>query len=202
MQTLKKKFDPRVSFTELLRSIITVFKEDIGDIEKLKDAIQSIDLIEGYADLFKFIDQNRSQITPVLITGSSDLLAEWLLEKHNLSNFFYQIHAHVCLLCPENFIKVEELPNHKCKECNVSQCKGEILLEYLIKDNYDTLIFVGDGDNDFCAGKSLRVDDYFFVRENMLLHKIIKERREEIKCENLILWQNGYLILENLKKII
>ena len=74
--------------------------------------------------------------------------------------------------------------------------------EYTETKKYKNIVFIGDGHNDFCLGKFLKVDDYLFPRIEFPLHKLINnpDKRSEICC-NIFSWRNGLDIINYFKKM-
>jgi pyridoxal phosphate phosphatase PHOSPHO2 len=78
------------------------------------------------------------------------------------------------------------------------------LREYLEnRKNYiDKVVYVGDGENDYCPALSLNYNDVLFPREKWGLHKKIEEgSKEDLKCR-MVLWSSGEVIKQELCKII
>eukprot|EP01027_Heterolobosea_sp_BB2_P015761 GEZU01022539.1.p1 GENE.GEZU01022539.1~~GEZU01022539.1.p1 ORF type:complete len:226 (+),score=34.69 GEZU01022539.1:298-975(+) len=64
---------------------------------------------------------------------------------------------------------------HSCKICSINMCKGEIVTSIATKDgSYDQVIYVGDGQNDFCPLTYLSTNDLAFVRRNYALEKLLQ----------------------------
>ncbi len=203
----KNQLKAITNYIDQQRLIFQKLKEKLADIEKVKQAVQTVTLNKGFEKLFDFIKINRSIFTTIVITGSNSLFLDWALEKYDISELFESKLVHKSEVDEEEFIKIEQMHTHDCQICNVSQCKGQLLREYIEQntnaDKFYSIIYVGDGDNDFCPAKALAKSDYLFPREDWGLHKKLKELKPgELQCENVILWRDGEIITETLKSLI
>ena len=88
-------------------------------------------------------------------------------------------------------------------------CKGEILKHHIenyygnkatVEPNDEHIIYVGDGQNDFCPGLFLRDRDLFFVRKGFSLERLLNKQNLKEKLKGQITyWKDANNILENLK---
>ena len=70
------------------------------------------------------------------------------------------------------------------------------------KDEYNKILYVGDGGNDLCLSKKLSEKDYVFPRKNYKLYKLLfnENKKDEIKA-NIYPWQNGQEIIDILETL-
>lgn len=80
------------------------------------------------------------------------------------------------------FLAIHPLGNnnsHSCPNgCPENLCKGTVVDQYLSSQNFDQVVFVGDGYNDYCPGLRLRTStsDHLFAREGYGLHKMLQQQ--------------------------
>ena len=74
--------------------------------------------------------------------------------------------------------------------------------EYTAGKQFKNIVFIGDGLNDFCLGKLLKVGDYLFPRFEFPLHKLVNDpvKKLEISCK-VLTWINGMDIINYLKNL-
>jgi pyridoxal phosphate phosphatase PHOSPHO2 len=86
-------------------------------------------------------------------------------------------------------------------------CKGAILKYHIEKSSENTpesgchLIYVGDGTNDLCPGLLLKENDFYFVRSNFSLDKLLK-RDQNLRTKilgKIFYWNDADSIIDNLK---
>jgi pyridoxal phosphate phosphatase PHOSPHO2 len=80
-------------------------------------------------------------------------------------------------------------PQHSCKVgCLVNMCKGDELDGYLAAQSssgsreVERIIYIGDGENDFCPLLRMREGDLALVRKGFTLEERIREEGG-LKCE-------------------
>lgn len=82
-------------------------------------------------------------------------------------------------------------------------CKGFLLAEYIKNRandgvNFDQILYVGDGTNDFCPGLKLASTDVFCVRKGFKLESMLnshEERRNQLKAE-VCFWESAEELLK------
>ena len=89
-------------------------------------------------------------------------------------------------------------PPHNCEiGCLVNMCKGQELEAWLAahggKDSFEKIVYVGDGENDFCPILHLRQGDWACVRQGFTLQKRIQKdgEKEGLKAE-VKLWDQAW----------
>ncbi|KAH8041195.1 hypothetical protein HPB51_013855 [Rhipicephalus microplus] len=91
-----------------------------------------------------------------------------------------------------------------CKLSSVNLCKGSVMEEYLDRRrkqgvNFDTVSYVGDGNNDLCPCLRLRSCDLIFPRADYPLAKQLAKDPEQTKAK-LHPWRTGLDIASVLLK--
>jgi pyridoxal phosphate phosphatase PHOSPHO2 len=201
---IKKRFSDNENFVSLFRNIFSTLKNKNYNIQAIKKLIEELPLNEGFHDLFLFLRQENANFEVIIISATVSLFIEWILDKNQLSSVFSQIFCQNSQLDEDCLISIRQFHNHDCRLCNSSQCKGTILREYLEnrKNQIDKVVYVGDGENDYCPALSLNDNDVLFPREKWGLHKKLEDgSKEDLRCRT-ILWSSGEVIKQELCKII
>ncbi|XP_006460799.1 hypothetical protein AGABI2DRAFT_192397 [Agaricus bisporus var. bisporus H97] len=91
-------------------------------------------------------------------------------------------------------------PQHKCQVgCSPNMCKGEELDAFLQRHGkqFDRIIYVGDGSNDFCPILHLRSQDFVYCRNDRGLQKRIRNEAEKegLKCQ-IRYWSGAWEVEE------
>jgi pyridoxal phosphate phosphatase PHOSPHO2 len=70
------------------------------------------------------------------------------------------------------------------------------------KDEYERIIYFGDGGNDLCLSQRLTENDFVFPRKNYKLYKLLfnENKKNEIKAK-IFPWENGKEIIDILKTL-
>ena len=64
---------------------------------------------------------------------------------------------------------------------------------------YKPVLYIGDGNGDYCPTLQLCQGDYVFARENYGLAKLLQQNPPK---SNVIFWNNGFDVLSHLKVIL
>ena len=175
--------------------------------EQISKYYQEMKLSPKFEELFKYIKNNISQYDCLIVSGNNEIVVNIILESHKIKDCFKDILCNKSFIDKENYIKIVSI-NEKyehCKDCSPFLCKSLIMEDYFKEkdiNQYDKILYLADGGNDFCLSKKLREKDYVFPRKNYTLHKkIFKEnKKNEIKA-NIYSWENGEEIIDILKKL-
>lgn len=195
------------NWAKYMQSVYLKLKRDNTNIDKIKETIQAIPLNPGYKELFDFLRLNQERFENIIISGANTLFIKWVLEKHNLGDIFQQYYSNFAEEDNECLIKIHPHHDHQCSKCDESQCKNLILEGHIhnaINSNeYEKIIYAGDGSNDYCPSLLLKENDYLFPRVGFALHDLLYENEglKDLKCE-VYPWHDGYIILEEIKKLI
>jgi len=65
---------------------------------------------------------------------------------------------------------------------------------------YSTIIYIGDGKNDFCPCRQLRDNDYILARKKYGLHNLLSQENSQIKA-HVFPWENGWDVYQILQQI-
>lgn len=88
--------------------------------------------------------------------------------------------------------------------CHHGFCKGHILDSHLNRNQYNRIIYFGDGNNDLCGIHKVGEDGAVFIRKDKYLHKKLVDNAniydDIIRCKNIVFWENGHEVVEHLKK--
>ncbi|KAF8588724.1 hypothetical protein K439DRAFT_585759 [Ramaria rubella] len=146
----------------------------------------------------------------VILSNSNSVFINTILEHRHLTELFEEITTNPAEWDPSGLLKVRRRvdpagPQHKCKVgCSPNMCKGEELEAYLErqKAEFDRIVYVGDGSNDFCPIIRLRSQDLAVVRKYRGLEKrIAKEgEKEGLQCA-LNYWTGAWEVEEIFAKL-
>ena len=85
----------------------------------------------------------------------------------------------------------------------ISRGKVDVFItyeDYTENKQYEKIIFVCDGNNDYCLGKKLEKNDKIFVRKDYSLYRKLYNKgwKDNLQCD-IKCWENGNEIVEWLK---
>jgi len=174
--------------------------------KQLIETFRTIELSPGTKELFREIYLNNHKI--IIVSNACDLVVEECLRGQNLLQYVDKIESNpVRQIDPIIIIDEYENPlNNKCTICEPNLCKGSVIDQYRNRNLYDKIIFVGDGDNDVCAGLHLNKNDFVFAKYDETSKKIYKmydllknQYFQQLKTK-LFIWKTIKDVHEILKK--
>ena len=184
----------------------TINKKGIK-IEKIKEILNTVELNEGMKELFSFLEENKKHFESIIISAGNSYNINYLLNKYKIHNLFKEIISNKAYEKKNDLIFVEPCDlNHGCDKCNPCQCKTYELNKFLKinpKENYDKIIFIGDGSGDCCLAAFLSENDWVLPRKNLVLYdSIIKGNLKNIIRSKVLPWENAFEIIKFLKNIL
>jgi 2,3-diketo-5-methylthio-1-phosphopentane phosphatase len=210
-EKLKEAHSPYNNWAHHMQKIYLSMKKDSITIEEIKKIVQSIPLTEGFSEIFEFISQNKNKFETLIVSGANTLYIQWIIDCHKLHNIIDGFYSNFAEPHDDLLIKIVPNHSHDCKICEVdqAQCKKKVLNEYFKNKNidylkeYSNILYVGDGENDYCPSTLLEPDNYLFPRQDYALHNMLVEENIErkLKC-NIHPWINGLSVLEVIKKLL
>lgn len=182
------------------------------DIQKsdLLDCLREIKIDDSMIELIRKLQQNSYEL--VIVSDANDIFIDEILRVNGLGDAFSSIYTNrgefdqdgQLIVKPFNEIFNENGDPFDCstKICTSNICKGSVLAKHLEqKSNSDKkLVYVGDGRNDYCPGLYLNKNDFYYVRSNHSLEKLLRKDPSlaEKLAVNVSYWKSAQDILENL----
>lgn len=178
--------------------------------QNIIDCMREIVIKDSMKQLLQHLHSKEFQI--IIISDANSIFIQEILLKNNLDYIFSKIYTNKAEFCDqtgclkvqpfnESFNLNQELFNCPTQVCSTNICKGEVLKRHLCEielSNLAEIIYVGDGRNDYCPGLCLRETDFFFVRENYSLSKLLDKRHNLRECirSKIFKWQTAKDLLE------
>ena len=177
--------------------------------EKFNEMLNQISLTQGMSDLFNYIKEKKENYDSIILSSNYEYVIKYILNKNNIIDIFLDIITNPSREAnqdeKEQFIYVLKKQEHNCKICNPCSCKKNEFKEFCNThdmNNYDKVIFICDGFNDFCLAVDLGENDITLMRKNFALYKKIKNKNFEnnLKCK-VQAWESGNDIINYLETI-
>ncbi|EKF39140.1 hypothetical protein MOQ_000642 [Trypanosoma cruzi marinkellei] len=217
--------DKPMQSTNLVDTVLAPFSR-----EQLGEAVaKSVIMDDGMPDVFRFLllqqQQNSASVEAVAnavhveiaIASDANLLFIENVIKHHIpfarhaisqihSNSFHDVFDGGELRrCRIDWY---ESAGHNCPCCNLSKrpnmCKSRIIARLLHASRLvdPTVIFIGDGANDFCPVLNLlRPRDYLFARRGFPIHRLLSDEQSAVGgCCRIDLWLNASELLQSFKR--
>ena len=183
-------------------------EKEIGlNLKNINSNLEKLSLSPKMNELFEYIRKTKSKYDLLLLSGDIDYVIKYVLQYHNFLDLFSFIICNKAEIQDSNSERLIYVPRdqfpHDCNLCITSQCKGLELEKFLKDKNYEKILFVCDGGNDFCpAKKIMKKGDVVFPRDgHRFLKRIeIENLKNDLKCD-ISPWKTGEDIINKLKEI-
>jgi len=162
-------------------------------------------MVRGVTDL-----KAKGKTTFLCLSNANSVFISTILKSKGLETLFQEIITNPADWDPSGLLKLRRRvdpvgPQHNCKVgCSPNMCKGEELDAFLKRQGveYDRIIYVGDGSNDFCPILRLRSQDLVLCRSNRGLQRRIEKDSEAkgLKC-SVHYWAGAWEVEEMFNKL-
>ncbi|XP_050429857.1 probable phosphatase phospho2 isoform X1 [Adelges cooleyi] len=164
--------------------------------EEIIDTVSNMCPIEGMPKLIRSLHENNFDV--IIASDSNSLFINGWLKYNNLDDAVVCVYTNPAKI-ENGLINIEPFTLQTiCKLCTTNMCKGNIVEEHKLKTNniYTTIVYSGDGKNDFCPAVKLTKNDIVFPREGYELEKLLKTHAIQA---NVVSWSTGKCIYNYLK---
>ena len=122
------------------------------------------------------------------------------LSRYGMLKYVTKIFAQPGVVTDDGKFKVSSIPKEWGGPCKASTagsqiCKMTLLKNYLQSNQYEKILFVGDGSNDLCLSLYLSSDDVVFPREGYKLLSLLDQHCVQAK---VIAWKDGFDIIKHI----
>ncbi|XP_075436451.1 phosphoethanolamine/phosphocholine phosphatase isoform X2 [Ascaphus truei] len=150
----------------------------------LQDVYENIPLSPGMSDLFRFLAKNQEHFEIILISDANMFGIESSLRCHGWHSLFRRVISNPTNSEKSGHLILGPYHSHTCPQCPANMCKRKILTEYLTERaqdgvEFEKLLYVGDGANDFCPSVVLTSTGVAFPRKNYPMHQMIREMEKQ-----------------------
>jgi pyridoxal phosphate phosphatase PHOSPHO2 len=169
-------------------------------------------IVLGMLEFFQHIRLNKKAYECIIISDSNSLFIWYIVHYGHLEDIFPSscIYTNPARLDEKDCLRIDY--HHHNTTCPISAdnlCKGRVLKEHIDKNvgkydgkKYRTVVFVGDGLNDYCPSLRLSPSDYVAARREHKLLAKITQNPSKVQAR-LVPWTDGSDLLafiHNLEK--
>ncbi|KAF9927736.1 hypothetical protein FBU30_002939 [Linnemannia zychae] len=132
-----------------------------------------------------------------IISDANTFYIDFILKAHGLDGLFTKILTNPAHFDSQGRLHVARFHGldkepHNCPlPCQLNLCKGQELQKLIDSKNWDQVIYMGDGTNDFCPSTRLLASrgDIVLARADLMLEKQIKQHLDMVKA-NVVYWHS------------
>ncbi|KAM7029852.1 phosphoethanolamine/phosphocholine phosphatase [Acridotheres tristis] len=172
------------SYNEHMQRVLGYLGEQGVRPADFRAVYENIPLSPGMAELFQFLSKHQELLELVLISDANTFGIEAKLRAAGVRSLFRKIFSNPASIDRRGLLTLGPYHGHRCPQCPPNMCKGKILGEYLQERarqdvEFQRVLYVGDGANDFCPAGTLTAADVAFPRKGYPMHRLIQERQEK-----------------------
>ncbi|NXQ04502.1 PHOP1 phosphatase, partial [Vidua macroura] len=172
------------SYNEHMQRVLAFLGEQGVRPADLRATYENIPLSPGMAELFQFLSKHQELFELVLISDANTFGIEAKLRAAGVRSLFRKIFSNPASFDRRGVLTLGPYHSHKCLECPANMCKRKVLGEYLAERaredvEFQRVLYVGDGANDFCPAGTLTAADVAFPRKGYPMHRLIQESQEK-----------------------
>lgn len=199
----------RGHWTAFMNQVFTYFDQECGVTESdYVEILKQIPLVVGMNELLREIKTRRESIDCIIISDANSFFINTILEQKGLEKVFTSIFTNPASFSSSGRLCVAHYHQHSHEKCPVNMCKAKILRSYMANQEeqgieYESILYVGDGSNDYCPSSILSEKDFVFPRKGYSLERVISkpENVGEI-CAKVMIWENAQKILAKLQELL
>ncbi|KAH9058838.1 phosphatase phospho-type [Lactarius vividus] len=200
-----------LQWTDLVAQCLRDLHEQGGTREGIEGALRIMPFHPAMIRGVKTIKAAaKPQTTFLCLSSANSVFISTILESTGLQDLFTEIVTNPAEWDPSGLLKLRrhidpDGPQHNCPVgCNANICKGSELDGFLKRrgTNYDRIIYVGDGSNDFCPSLRLRSQDMVLCRKYRALERRIAQEGKDLglKCQ-VRYWAGAWEVEEIFKQL-
>ena len=212
-EELVKKLIKTMQWTDVMHHMMGVVHSKGHGPQVVQKCLAEVKMPADMLEALRYLKQSPHCET-VIISDANNIFIEEILQANNVRHLIDHIITNKAVFDDQGRMHItrylaETDPPHGCKigTCAVNMCKGKELEAYLYKQaiskdpknvellnsgktdiftDYQQVMYVGDGRNDFCPITRLRPTDTACVRKNRDLENILKSRCQPVRGRGLI----------------
>ena len=187
-------------WTDRMAEVFRVLHEKKFREVDFQQCLQSLPFTEGMKELLNYMATKN--IPCIIISDSNSYFIKYLLELENVMHCVQKIYTNPAHWTDSQLLTIQYCHTHHCTQCPVNMCKGDILKSHIRNTDSPakTVLYIGDGRNDYCATLHMKPNDYVFARKGYNLLKLLQQNVHESQ-PNIIPWSTGFDILAKIKNI-
>ncbi|OQV24118.1 putative Pyridoxal phosphate phosphatase PHOSPHO2 [Hypsibius exemplaris] len=186
-------------WTKYMQAIFEFLHDQGIGGDAIRAHMQRAPLVSGMVEFFQHIRLNRDTYDCIIISDSNSLFIWYILHYCRLEDIFpsNSVYTNPARLDEDDCLRIEY--HHQNSTCRMSAdnlCKGRVLEEHMDRfhtqhsQHYQSIVFFGDGMNDYCPSTRLGTADYVAARKGYKLLDKINQDPAKVKA-GIVPWTDG-----------
>ncbi|XP_078079976.1 phosphoethanolamine/phosphocholine phosphatase-like isoform X2 [Mustelus asterias] len=165
---------------EYMNKVLQYLYEKGVKEESMRKILEETPLSKEMPTLFQFLRESSDLFECIIISDANTFFINTILQANDLSTLFQKIYTNPAIVDGKKNLVINPYHSHLCQQCPKNMCKRQILHDHLVQRagegvEFEKIVYVGDGTNDFCPSAFLTATDVTFPRKNYPLHHLISE---------------------------
>lgn len=179
-----------VQWTDQMDQFVGLLHDRNVTEDDIEQCFNDIPLAPEMIEAFQLIATHSSPME--IVSDANSVFIDFILGHYRLRELFWRVTTNPAFFDESGrlhivrFIKETDAP-HGCKSCSANMCKGALVTA---GSEQECVIYVGDGENDFCAILRLGPGDHVFARRGFKLARKLAqpENQTQVRAE-VHLWE-------------
>ncbi|NXG44334.1 PHOP1 phosphatase, partial [Psilopogon haemacephalus] len=198
------------SYNEYMQRVLAYMGEQGVTMGDFKAVYEAIPLSPGMPELFQFLSKHQELFEVILISDANVFGIESKLRAAGSYSLFRKVFSNPSGFDKRGYFTLGPYHSHKCLECPSNMCKRKILAEYLAERareevEFERVLYVGDGANDFCPAAALSAPDVAFPRKGYPMHRLAQEMEKKQPGAfqaTLVPWESAVEVARYLQELL
>ncbi len=163
------------SWTQFMDHVFYLVHKEGCTKDDIKNHMRKLPLYQEATKSIRLVYESDTA-DAIILSDSNTIFIQLILEECNISHMFKAVFTNPAHFEADGRLRVEHLCQHDCKVCTSPNiCKSKVLREYRqsLQQDYCKVVYVGDGEGDFCPASSLSRDDIVICREGYTLARML-----------------------------
>ncbi|XP_071711336.1 inorganic pyrophosphatase 2-like [Rutidosis leptorrhynchoides] len=186
---LYNQLNPTMAWNALMRRMMEELHQQGKTIEDIKQVLTRVAIHPRVVPAIKAAHALGCDLR--IISDANTFFIETILKHLGVRECFSEINTNPGLIDDEGKLRVLSYhdvlkPPHGCTLCPTNMCKGKILERIrstFMEEEKKRIIYLGDGEGDFCPSLKLSSNDYMMPRKDFPVSDLICKNRHLVNAK-------------------
>ena len=188
-EKIPKLYEQHDSWCDMMDHVMYLIYESGCSKHDVVACMKKLKIKDGMARFLKGIKDHPNADAMIISDGNTQFIAA-ALEAAGCSDAVLKVYANPACFDELGRLRVKTYHSHTCQRCKegfCDTCKSAVLSSISTKDEYDRVVYVGDGKNDVCpCVNELTSRDCVVARKGYplagILTKLLSSHSTETSC--------------------
>jgi len=206
---MKKLYQEDIPWTTIMDTLVLKIQQLGFSADEMAERLCTIPFEREMLDTLDYISLKKKEGQPIdmiIVSDANSFFIDRILESRSARQHFSEIVTNPVTKDNDGFLRVHPLTSrdkHGCISCSENMCKG-LIVESLFKEG-QRVIYIGDGENDFCPAKKLDGNqNHVLARKGFQLEqKIFPDGIQTTEVTATVhVWKNANQVMNIIKTIL